>query len=70
MSQKTTTRVTVTVEVIDSQPWDEVEEKARELAYKAWEDDSSDIDWDDWETGLTWDAWDAQAPITITHEET
>lgn len=27
-------------------------------------------DWDDWETGLTWDAWDAQAPITITHEET
>lgn len=26
-------------------------------------------DWDAWESGLTWDEWDAEAPITITHEE-
>lgn len=26
-------------------------------------------DWDAWESGLTWDEWDAEAPLTITHEE-
>jgi hypothetical protein len=56
-----TGRVTVTVENGSTMDDDERDEKARELAYKEWENDSI-TDWDEWETdeATETDDWDVE----------